>query len=58
MTLAENRKLDIEPAREEFHKWIVGAGLRDCVEAINPLLEEARTVCATSRHSCRWSLQG
>jgi hypothetical protein len=49
MILAGNRKLDVEHAREEFQKWIVGAGLRECAEAINPLLEEARNACAVYR---------
>ena len=45
-SMAENRKLPIESAREEFRKWIIEAGLRDCVEAVNPMLEETRSVCA------------
>jgi hypothetical protein len=45
-SIAENRKLDVESARKEFRQWAIGAGLRDCVEAVSPLMEEARSVCA------------
>lgn len=45
-SIAENQKLDVESARKEFRQWVIASGLRDCVEAVNPLMEEARKVCA------------
>jgi hypothetical protein len=45
-SIAENKKLDVESARKEFRQWVISSGLRDCVEAVNPLMEEARKVCA------------
>jgi hypothetical protein len=45
-SIAENRKLDVESARKEFRIWVIASGLRDCAEAVNPLMEEARKVCA------------
>ncbi|MGI9101835.1 MAG: hypothetical protein ACR2IF_05255 [Terriglobales bacterium] len=42
---ARNRALDIEAARAEFRSWVLGNGLRDCVEAIGGTLEWARRFC-------------
>jgi hypothetical protein len=35
-----------ETAKAAFKTWVLGAGLRDCVEAVGALLEEGRKVCA------------
>jgi len=37
-SIAENQKLDVESARKEFRQWVIASGLRDCVEAVNPLM--------------------
>lgn len=36
---------DIEDARIEFKSWVLGNGLRECVEAVGPMLEWARRYC-------------
>jgi hypothetical protein len=39
---AEPQQLAIEDARIAFKTWVLGNGLRDCVDAIGPTLEWAR----------------
>ena len=38
----DHRRLSPEEARSEFRAWVVGGGIRDCVDAIGPALEWAR----------------
>jgi hypothetical protein len=44
--------LDADGARPEFISWVLANGLRDCVEAVGPMLEWARKSCVM------WSLPG
>ena len=45
LTPARNKVMEVEEARGEFRVWVLGNGLRDCVDAIGPSLEWARKVC-------------
>jgi hypothetical protein len=45
MMPASNAALDFETARIEYKKWVLMAGMRDCVEALNLFLDKARPVC-------------
>lgn len=42
LTPARNKTMEVEEARAEFRVWVLGNGLRDCVNAIGPSLEWAR----------------
>ena len=42
---AMNQALTVAEAREEFRNWVLANGLRDCVEAIGPMLEWVRKFC-------------
>lgn len=43
---AGNARRSFTAARTEFCTWVLGNGLRECVESISLMLEEARSVCA------------
>jgi len=45
LTPARNKVMEVEEARGEFRVWVLGNGLRDCVDAVGPTLEWARKVC-------------
>jgi hypothetical protein len=45
MMPASNETLDFETARNEFNKWVLMAGMRDCVEGVNVFLDRCRRVC-------------
>jgi len=45
MMPASNVALDFETARREFNKWVLMAGMRDYVEAVNVFLDRCRPVC-------------
>ena len=36
----------IQAAKADFPAWLLGAGLRDCIEETGPVLEEARMLCS------------
>jgi hypothetical protein len=42
---AEDRALNVDQVRSEYHTWVLANGLRDCVEAIGPTLEWVRKTC-------------
>lgn len=44
-TPAQSKSMEIDEAREVFGVWVLGNGLRDCVDAIGPSLEWARRIC-------------
>lgn len=45
LTPAQSKSMTVEEARDVFRVWVLGNGLRDCVDAIGPSLEWARRIC-------------
>lgn len=37
---------DLAQVKDRFRRWVLGCGLRDCAEAIKPVLIEARSHCS------------
>lgn len=49
---ARNKAMDVKEARTAFQNWILGNGIRDCIDAVGPSLEWARKICFI------WTRQG
>jgi len=45
LTPAQDRSMEVEETRAVFRAWVLGNGLRDCVDAFGPSLEWARKIC-------------
>lgn len=44
-TASQDQSMEVNEAREAFRTWVLGNGLRDCVDVVGPSLEWARKIC-------------